>query len=200
MSGLGLLLRICSLSALGAASAQSVDLEFKVNLGGKDQKEASFKVRVHPDWAPKGAEQFLSLVKKGWYDDCGVFRVVPGFVAQFGLPAEPQDELDPIEDDEVTQSNKRGTIVFATAGPNTRTSQLFINYGDNSFLDQSGFSPFGEVLGDGMEIVDKFNSEYGEEPDQGKITKEGNEYLDKEFPRLAHILKVSILEQSEIHQ
>merc|ERR1712083_994894 len=124
----------------------------------------------------------------GWYDGAAFFRIVPGFVAQFGLPAKPQPELKSIKDDPVKKSNKRGYVVFATAGPDTRTSQLFINYADNSFLDKQGFAPFAEVLGDGMDVVDKFYKGYGEKPDQGKITSQGNAYLDKYFPKLTKIV------------
>mmetsp|Transcript_111262 Transcript_111262/g.325468 ORF Transcript_111262/g.325468 Transcript_111262/m.325468 type:complete len:202 (+) Transcript_111262:96-701(+) len=186
-------------SLLGAAwglvkmtSEAPIDVVFEVNTGGDAAQSKSFTVRVHPDWAPKGAQQFLQLVKQGWYSDAAVFRVKPHFVAQFGLPAVPHPELPSIQDDPVKMSNKRGTLTFATAGKNTRTSQLFFNYGDNSFLDGQGFSPFAEVLGDGMQAVDAFFKGYGEEPSQGLIRQKGNEYLDKHFPKLAKISKVSI--------
>uniref|UniRef100_A0A7S1WTR7 Peptidyl-prolyl cis-trans isomerase n=1 Tax=Alexandrium catenella TaxID=2925 RepID=A0A7S1WTR7_ALECA len=180
--------------AVGRLSGGSApfDIVLNVDMGGNTPKSESFTVRVHPDWAPKGAAQFRKLVEEGWYDDAGIFRVVPGFVAQFGLPAKPQPELEPITDDRVTHSNKRGTLVFATAGPNTRTSQLFINYAENSFLDSQGFSPFAEVLGNGMKVVDAFFSGYGEQPSQGKITQQGNAYLDAKFPKLTKITKATI--------
>merc|ERR1711972_458168 len=125
-------------------------------------------------------------------DDAGVFRVVPGFVAQFGLPAKTQPRLPPIKDDPVKVSNKKGTLVFATSGKNSRTSQLFINYKDNTFLDKQGFSPFAEVLGDGMKIVEAFNSKYGQEPNQGAITYQGNKYLDASFPGLTKVKKITV--------
>lgn len=168
------------------------DMVFEIALGGDKPTDASFTVKIHPEWSPIGAAQFKKLVEQGWYDDAGVFRVVPGFVAQFGLPAKPQPKLPAIKDDPVQVSNKRGYLVFATAGPNTRTSQLFINYKDNGFLDRQGFSPFGEVLGDGMAVVEKFYSGYGEKPNQGAITSQGNEYLDKQFPKLTKIKKITV--------
>jgi len=175
-----------------ADDAAPFDVVLDLSLGGDAPGDASITIKVHPEWAPKGAAQFRKLVEQGWYDDAGVFRVVPGFVAQFGLPAKPQPRLSPISDDPVKVSNKRGTLVFATAGPNTRTSQLFINYGNNGFLDKQGFSPFGEVLGSGMDVVEKFHKGYGEQPNQGAITAKGNEYLDAKFPKLTKIKKATL--------
>lgn len=174
------------------ADEGTFDVVMNINLGGDSPKEASITIRVHPEWAPRGAAQFKRLVENGWYDNEGVFRVVPGFVAQFGLPAVAQKQLDNIPDDPVKVTNSRGTLVFATAGPNTRTSQLFFNYKDNSFLDRQGFSPFAEVLDNGMEVVGKFYAGYGERPNQGRITSQGNAYLDKEFPKLTKILKATV--------
>lgn len=174
------------------AALEPFDIVLDIGLGGDAPSDASITVKVHPEWAPRGSAQFKKLVEQGWFDDAGVFRVVPGFVAQFGLPAKAQPELVNIKDDPVKVSNKRGTLVFATAGPNTRTSQLFINYKDNTFLDGQGFSPFGEVLGNGMEVVEKFYAGYGERPDQGQITKKGNEYLDAKFPKLTKIKKATV--------
>jgi peptidyl-prolyl cis-trans isomerase A (cyclophilin A) len=103
----------------------------------------------------------------------------------------------PIEDDPVKESNKRGTITFATSGPNSRTTQVFISYGDNSRLDQMGFAPFGIVTGEGMKAVDKINAEYGQEPSQFLIGREGNEYLKGEFPKLDSIKKATIVEKKK---
>mmetsp|Transcript_95081 Transcript_95081/g.188359 ORF Transcript_95081/g.188359 Transcript_95081/m.188359 type:complete len:265 (+) Transcript_95081:80-874(+) len=180
----------------GAALAQDkpFDVVLDLNLGGDSPKDASIKIRVHPEWAPVGAAQFKKLIEQGWYDDAGIFRVVPGFVAQFGLPAKPQPPLPNIQDDPVKVTNSRGTLVFATRGKNTRTSQLFINYKDNGFLDKQGFSPFGEVLENGMDVVEKFYTGYGEKPNQGQITKQGNAYLDAAFPKLTKIRKANVLE------
>jgi len=181
-------------SSAGAALAQDkpFDVVLDLNLGGDSPQDVKIKLRIHPEWAPIGAAQFKKLVEQGWYDDAGVFRVVPGFVAQFGLPAKPQPPLPNIQDDPVKVTNSRGTLVFATRGKNTRTSQLFINYKDNGFLDKQGFSPFGEVLDDGMKVVEQFYTGYGEQPNQGQITNKGNAYLDGAFPKLTKIRKATV--------
>lgn len=156
-------------------------------------------LKINRDLAPIGADRFHDAVSQGFYDDCRFFRVVPDFVVQFGINGDPKVQAKwreaKIKDDPVKASNKKGTITFATAGPNTRTTQLFINLKDNSFLDGQGFSPFGEVE-KGMEIVEKINAEYGQDPDQGSIQSEGNEYLKKRFPRLDFIKKATILKDS----
>jgi peptidyl-prolyl cis-trans isomerase A (cyclophilin A) len=153
-------------------------------------------IEVTRAWAPLGADRFYNLVRGGFYKDAAFFRVLPRFVAQFGIPARPEVaaawDHAYIIDDRVTQSNKRGTLTFATAGPNTRTTQIFINYGDNAGLDGQGFSPFG-VVTDGMEIADKFFSGYGESPDQGRITAFGKAYLDKSFPNLDRIITAVVM-------
>jgi len=174
------------------ATAEPYDVNISVDLNGKEPGgEASFTVRVHPEWAPKGAERFTEILNNNLLSDARFFRVVPGFVAQFGIPAKPEVAAlwreKRIDDDPVKVSNKRGTLVFATSGPNSRTTQMFINFNDNSNLDGMGFSPFGEVVGDGMTVVDKINPEYGERPNQGQIQMEGNKYLEKDFPDLAYI-------------
>jgi peptidyl-prolyl cis-trans isomerase A (cyclophilin A) len=147
-------------------------------------------------WAPRGADRFYNLVRAGFFTDAAFFRVISGFMGQFGLSAKPDVsavwEKAKIIDDPVTQTNKRGRITFATAGPNTRTTQLFINFGDNARLDSQGFAPFGEVV-EGMDVVDKINPEYQEQPDQGKIQQQGKAYLDRYFPRLDRIVSASIV-------
>lgn len=150
-------------------------------------------MKLHPEWAPIGVAQFKNLVTSHALDEAAFFRVVPGFIVQFGLPAQPQAVKDsPLQDDPVKVSNARGTVVFATSGPNTRTNQLFINLGENGpNLDAQGFSPIGEIV-EGMDAVDGINSEYGEKPDQGAITSQGNAYLDKAFPNLSKIQAASI--------
>jgi len=150
----------------------------------------NFTVQVHRDWAPLGADRFYNLVRRGFFTNASFFRVVPGFVVQFGLSADPAvnkvwDEAK-IQDDPVKQTNKRGSLVFATAGPNTRTTQLFINFGDNTRLDGMGFAPFGEVV-EGMDVVDKIYSGYGEQPRQDLITAQGDAYISKNFPKIDKI-------------
>lgn len=168
------------------------DATFTVHLDGKaDGKKESFTVRVHPEWAPEGAKRFQDIVQAGILNDARFFRVVPGFMVQFGIPGAPKVaanwEHKRIQDDPVKQSNKRGTMTFATSGPNTRTTQMFVNYVDNAFLDKQNFSPFAEVIGDGMSVVDKIQSKYKEKPNQGKIQHHGNKYLTKHFPDLSFV-------------
>jgi peptidyl-prolyl cis-trans isomerase A (cyclophilin A) len=152
--------------------------------------KGEFVIEVHRDWAPLGADRFYNLVKNGFYNNQSFFRIVPGFVVQFGLSPFPpvtgawQDAF--IQDDPVTQSNKRGTVTFATSGPNARTTQLFVNFGDNTRLDAMGFSPFGEVI-EGMDVVDKIYAGYGESPNQGQIETVGKKYLETNFPLLDSI-------------
>lgn len=156
-----------------------------------------FIVECYKEWAPLGTERFYQLVREGFYDDSGFFRVVPGFVIQFGLAGDPavtaQWRNKRIQDDPVTQSNLPGTLTFATSGANTRTTQLFINTGSNARLDGMGFSPFGKVI-EGMDVVKNVNAEYGERPNQGLITAEGNKYLKQNFPNMTFIKKASLVE------
>ena len=160
-----------------------------------ETSSGDFTVEVHREWSPNGADRFYKLVESGFYDDCRFFRVVPGFMVQWGINGDPEIQQNwvdaKIKDDRVTKSNKRGFITFATSGKNSRTSQVFINYKDNAFLDGQGFSPFGEVV-EGMDVVDALNSQYGEKPDQGLIQAKGNEYLNKSFPKLSHIKKATV--------
>ncbi len=155
-----------------------------------------FVIEVHRAWAPVGADRFHELVSKEFFDECGFFRVVPDFMVQFGINGDPKIQKDwrdaKIKDDKVTKSNKKGYITFATSGPNSRTSQVFINFADNSFLDGQGFAPFGEVT-EGMDVVEKINAQYKERPDQGEIQERGNEYLKKSFPKLDFVKKATIV-------
>ena len=157
-----------------------------------------FKIHVTREWAPRGADRFYNLVKNGFYNEQRFFRVVPGFVVQWGISPDPELtsvwHTANILDDQVKQPNKRGRITFAKqTRPNTRTTQVFINYGDNLNLDGMGFAPFGEVV-EGMEIVDAINAEYGQTPNQGQISGRGNSYLEENFPNLDYIKTATIVD------
>jgi peptidyl-prolyl cis-trans isomerase A (cyclophilin A) len=154
-------------------------------------------IEVHRDWAPNGADRFYNLVKSGFYDDVRIFRVVDGFMAQVGLSGDPavtsKWSSSNIPDDPVKQSNKKGYVTFAqTAQPNSRSTQIFINYGDNSRLDNQRFAPFGQVT-QGMDIADALYKGYGETPNQGAIQGQGNAYLDSKFPKLDAIKHAEIV-------
>ncbi len=167
-----------------------------------DTTKGKFTIEVTRSLAPNGADRFYNLVRSGYFTDVAFFRVVPGFMCQFGINGDPKVSTKWLEatipDDPVKGSNTRGTITFATAGPNTRTTQLFINFGNNTSLDGQGFAPFGKVI-EGMDVVDKINGEYGDGPpgghgpDQGRIQLEGNAYLKKDFPNLDYIKSATIL-------
>lgn len=160
-------------------------------------------VQVHRDWAPKGADRFYNLVKIGFFDKAKFFRAIDDFMVQFGISPYPEAAAAwkdaKIPDDPVKESNERGRITFATAGPNTRTTQLFINLKDNANLDRMGFAAFGEVV-EGMENVDELFTGYGEGapqgrgPAQGRIQAQGNAYLEASFPKLDGIEKAVIVE------
>lgn len=181
-------------SALRETAPATYKVRFETSKG-------AFVVDVTREWAPNGADRFYNLVKNGFYDGVRFFRVLDGFMAQFGINGDPKISAAwreaRIPDDPVKQSNRRGFITYAMAGPNTRTSQLFINYGDNSALDRQGFSPFGQVSS-GMNVVDALYSGYGEGaprgkgPDQGRVQMEGNAYLAKNFPQLDYVKKATI--------
>lgn len=158
-----------------------------------DTTAGSFAVEVHSDWSPNGAAHFRELVEGGYYDDQRIFRVLPGFVAQWGINGTPADhDTRTIADDPVVQSNVRGTLSFAkTPEPNSRSAQVFISYVDNGFLDGMGFAPFGRVV-DGLDTVDAFNGEYEDTPVQAQIVAEGNTYLDASFPNLTQIRSATI--------
>ncbi len=154
-------------------------------------------IEVHREWAPLGADRFHEAVKAGFYNECRFFRVIPRFMAQFGINGDPEVQKKwkdaTIKDDPVKQSNKRGFVTFAKTGaPDSRTTQLFINYGDNSRLDGMGFAPFGKVV-KGMEAVDAINSEYIQRPNQQAIQSQGNAYLKSNFPKLDYIKKATIV-------
>ena len=168
-----------------------------------DTTKGKFTIEVTRSLAPNGADRFYNLVRSGYFTDTAFFRVIPGFMCQFGIHGDPAVSAKwreaNITDDPVKGSNTRGMITFATAGPNTRTTQLFINFGNNVNLDGMGFSPFGKVI-EGMDMVDKINGEYGDAaqfgghgPDQGRLQMEGNAYLKKDFPNLDYIKSATII-------
>lgn len=166
--------------------------------------QGDFVIEAHRDWSPHGAARFYELVKAGFYDDCRFFRVIPGFMVQWGIHGDPK-VMDKwrdanIPDDRPSganrQSNTRGMVTFAKSGlPNSRSTQIFANYVNNSRLDPDGFTPFGRVLS-GMEVLESLNSKYGEEASgqQGRIQQQGNAFLDKAFPGLDSIKKARLLE------
>ena len=207
-----------TLMATGASGAAGQDNTALKNPAGLDEtapdkyrasfdtSAGTFVIEVQRDWAPHGADRFYNLVKNGFYDDCRFFRVISGFMVQFGINGDPslssvwseaQIAVDPVK-----QSNRRGYITYAMsgAGPHTRTTQLFINFQNNTNLDGIGFAPFGRVV-DGMSVVNDIYSGYGEGapsgngPAQGRIQAEGNTYLNKDFPRLDYINKATIVEE-----
>jgi len=167
---------------------------FKVKF---DTTKGAITVEVTRSLAPNGADRFYNLVKAGYFKDIAFFRVIPGFMAQFGMHGDPKLTAiwnhANIQDDPVKGSNTRGTITYAQTGmPNSRSAQFFINFGNNSQLDGQRFAPFGKVT-EGMDVVDKINSEYGESPNQGAIESQGNAYLKKSFPNLDYIKSATIL-------
>jgi peptidyl-prolyl cis-trans isomerase A (cyclophilin A) len=193
---------------LGAAEEDSssttpTKVEFQVSLS--PGKSGSFVIEVHPEWAPLGAKRFLELVELGdsFWKGVRFFRVIEGFMAQFGIPGKPELASEwkqkTIPDDPVLKSNDRGYISFATSGKDSRTTQMFINLVDNKNLDDMGFSPFGIVVDNGMEVVDQLYAEYGEGapqgngPNQGRIQSEGNRYLKKQFPNLSYVKSVRVV-------
>jgi len=167
-----------------------------------DTTKGAIVIEVRRDWAPNGADRFYELVQKGYYTDVAFFRVINGFMAQVGISGDPsvnaQWRENRIPDDPVRASNSRGTVTFATSGPNSRTTQFFINFTDNSRLDAMGFAPFGKVKD--MTPVDALYDGYGEGaprgggPDQGSMQSKGNAYLRESFPKLDYIKSAKIIE------
>jgi peptidyl-prolyl cis-trans isomerase A (cyclophilin A) len=166
-----------------------------------ETSKGTFVIEVRRDWAPNGADRFYNLVKNGYFENVRFFRVVEGFMAQFGIHGDPSISAAwrtaQIPDDPVKQSNKRGFMTYATAGPNTRTTQIFINFADNSALDRDGFAPFGQIIS-GMNVVDALYNGYGDGPprgrgpEQSRLQSEGNTYLAKTFPQLDYVKKATI--------
>ena len=181
--------------AFSAQAPDSFRAKFETSAG-------DFVIAVHRRWAPLGADRFYNLVRSGYYDDVRFFRVISGFMVQFGIHGDPsvaaawRDRR--IADDPVRRTNLRSFVSFATAGPGTRTTQVFINFGSNDQLDGMGFAPFGQVV-EGMDVVDKLYAGYGEGaprgrgPDQGRLQAEGNAYLQRAFPRMDYIKRATIV-------
>ena len=168
--------------------------EFKVRF---DTSKGPVVIEVHRDWAPNGVDRFYELVKSGYYDEARFFRVVPNFVVQWGINKDPKISQkwsqNFIPDDPVKESNHLGYITYAKRGPDTRTTQLFINLADNASLDAMGFAPFGKVS-EGMEVVQNLYSGYGQTPDQNLIQLQGNDYLQSQFPQLDYIKTARVLQ------
>ena len=180
-------------TADGGDSAETYRVKFETSKG-------EFVIEVTRSWAPHGAARFRELVESGFYDECRIFRVLPGFMAQFGMNGDPaiQAKWEQIPDDPVVESNKPSYVTFAKTGaPNSRTTQIFINYADNSNLDRMGFAPFGRVI-EGMDVVNSFFSGYGgaASDKQRLIREQGNEFLNKYFPSLDYITKATLLDDS----
>jgi cyclophilin family peptidyl-prolyl cis-trans isomerase len=188
-----LLRTLLALTSITIAHAQLVDI---------DTSQGRFTLEVHPDWAPIGAARFLELVKAKYFDDSRFFRIRVGYIAQFGIAGSPKVSqawrTKTIADDPVKQSNKRGFVAFAMTAKDTRSTQIYINLVDNTRLDSEGFAPFARVT-EGMEVVDKLYSGYGESSGGGMRTgkqddmfKEGNAWLDREFPKLDRLIRAKI--------
>jgi peptidyl-prolyl cis-trans isomerase A (cyclophilin A) len=174
--------------------------EFKVKL---ETSKGDIVLKITREWAPKGADRFYALVQSGYYDECRFYRVLPKYIAQVGIHGDPKISLKwheaAIDDDPVKQKNTRGRVTFAKGGPNSRTTNIFINLKDSTSLDRDGFAPFAEVV-DGMDVADQLHSGYGEGapkgrgPGQKKIYDEGNAYLLKDFKDLDYIKTARVLE------
>ena len=216
-SRIGLLSAVIALTACGGDGGSD---QPPVNpLYGPDrlavQAPASFQVRfetskgdvliqVNRAWAPLGADRFYTLVTNGFYDDIRIYRVIDGFMAQFGLNGDGLVNSawrnETLRDDPVQMPNERGRVTFAKGGPNSRTTEIFISTRDNLYLDEDRFAPFGEVL-EGMDVVDSWNGEYGDGPPRGQgpyaiqAASQGNVYLDSAFPALDRILSAVVVEE-----
>jgi peptidyl-prolyl cis-trans isomerase A (cyclophilin A) len=183
-------------------ATEKAPAKFAVRL---ETTKGNIDIDFHREWAPRGADRFFNLVKLGYYSDVAFFRVIPGFMAQVGISGSPESNVvwraARITDDPVKQSNTRGMVTFATSGPNSRTTQFFINFKNNARLDGMGFAPVGKVRDGSLATVDSLHGGYGEGaprgrgPNQGRLQKEGNTYLRADFPSLDYIKKASILKQ-----
>jgi cyclophilin family peptidyl-prolyl cis-trans isomerase len=187
-------------AVITAGTAAPVPAVFHVRV---ETSAGAFVIEAHRNWAPHGVDRLHELVQAGYFDDSRFFRVVPGFIAQFGIAGGPKVasawRSRTIPDDPVVQSNKRGFISYAMTGPDTRSTQIFINMADNSRLDAQGFAPIGQVV-EGMEVVEKLYSRYGETSGGGmragrqqKMFEEGNAWLDREFTKLDRLVRATIV-------
>jgi peptidyl-prolyl cis-trans isomerase A (cyclophilin A) len=185
--------------SIPAALGEEAPATFRVNF---DTSKGTFVIEATRAWAPRGVDRFYNLVKHGYYNDVRFFRVIPGFMVQFGIHGNPKIQAPwtsaRIPDDPVKIGNARGNVTFAHGGANSRTTQLFINYRDNSAsLNKQGFAAIGQVVS-GMDVVDKLYSGYGDVaprgkgPDQQRFMKEGNAYLAKAFPNLDFIKSATL--------
>lgn len=217
MSGRYILSALASLAILGCDTTPKPDAGLPpsgaetrapaVFLTRFETSKGPFVIETHRSWAPRGADRFHQLVRSGFYDNTRFFRVVTSFMVQFGAHGDPEVnaawESLTIPDDSVTQSNRRGFVSFAMAGPNTRTTQIFINLIDNTQLDGMGFAPFGQVV-EGMSVIDSLYADYGDGPpsgfgpDQTRLMREGNSYLEREFPKLDFIRTARIVGDSVV--
>ncbi len=201
---------VCAaLIAASAAAVQAGDLMDPASLNEQapdtyrakfETTKGDFVVEVHRAWAPLAADRFYNLVKNGYFDDQKFFRVVPNFVVQWGLHGDPEVTAvwrqQKMQDEPVRHSNEKGAISFAMAGPNSRTTQVFINLRNNGRLDGMGFSAFGTVV-EGMDVVEQLYDGYGRQdntPNQGLIGAQGNVYLEKSYPKLDGIRKATVVE------
>jgi peptidyl-prolyl cis-trans isomerase A (cyclophilin A) len=183
-----------------AKATEKAPENFKVKF---NTTKGDFTLEITRAWAPLGADRFYNLVKAGFFTDVAFFRVIEGFMVQFGIHGDPSVAAAwrgaRIKDDPVAESNKKGYITYAMAGPDTRTTQFFINYGNNTRLDDMGFSPFGKVAS-GMDVVESIYAGYGEGapsgmgPDQGRVQMQGNAYLKKDFPKMDYIKSAELLD------
>lgn len=184
----------------GPKASDSTRVEMVLANLKNDAEPATMIVEVYQDWAPIGYRRFLELVQSQFYNDCRFFRVVPNFVAQFGISGHPdlqkQWRQSPLRDDPVLQSNTKGTLTFATSGPNTRTTQLFLNFKDNAYLDQQGFAPIGKIV-EGLNVLEQIQDRHREQPKQPQIVQKGNAYLQQSFPELTYIQSMRVLLDEE---
>ena len=216
MSGRSLAVSVALLSALGCDRAPSSDAGLPADTDSRapsvfltrfETSKGPFVIETRRAWAPRGADRFHQLVRSGFFDNTRFFRVVTSFMVQFGVSGDPEVnaawEKLTIPDDSVTQSNRRGFVSFAMAGPDTRTTQIFINLIDNPRLDEMGFAPFGQVV-EGMAVVDSLFADYGDGPpsgfgpDQIRLMREGNAYLEREFPKLDFVRTARIIGDSAV--